>query len=201
MRERYQLHDEFVLYAGNVKPHKNLERLIEAFHLVRRRGLDHLKLVLIGDEISKVRGAPARRAPASAPQIRALPRLPAGRDAGGDVPAGRRLRVPVALRRLRPAAARSDGQRHAGRHVERVVAAGGRRRRRGARRSRTTRRPSPTASTASSPTSAAARPARQGPRAREAVLVGGLGPARPRDLRRGRCRCRWPPQSRSSTTG
>ena len=53
VRERFQLHDEFVLYAGNVKPHKNLERLIDAFHLVRKRGLDHLKLVLIGDEISK----------------------------------------------------------------------------------------------------------------------------------------------------
>jgi len=53
VRERYQLHDEFVLYAGNVKPHKNLGRLIEAFHLVRNRGLPHLKLVLIGDEISK----------------------------------------------------------------------------------------------------------------------------------------------------
>lgn len=51
--ERYQLHDEFVLYAGNVKPHKNLARLIEAFHIVRNRGLDQLKLVLIGDEISK----------------------------------------------------------------------------------------------------------------------------------------------------
>jgi glycosyltransferase involved in cell wall biosynthesis len=53
VRERYQLHDEFVMYAGNVKPHKNLERLIQAFDLVRKRGLDHLKLVLIGDEISK----------------------------------------------------------------------------------------------------------------------------------------------------
>jgi glycosyltransferase involved in cell wall biosynthesis len=53
VRERYQLHDEFVLYAGNVKPHKNLERLIAAFKMVRSRGLDHLKLVLIGDEISK----------------------------------------------------------------------------------------------------------------------------------------------------
>jgi glycosyltransferase involved in cell wall biosynthesis len=53
VRERYQLHDEFVLYAGNVKPHKNLERLIEAFDLVRKGGLEHLKLVLIGDEISK----------------------------------------------------------------------------------------------------------------------------------------------------
>ena len=53
VRERYQLHDEFVLYAGNVKPHKNLARLIEAFHLVRNRGMDRLKLVMIGDDISK----------------------------------------------------------------------------------------------------------------------------------------------------
>lgn len=53
VRERYQLQDAFVLYVGNVKPHKNLGRLIEAFHLVRQRGLDHLKLVLIGDDISK----------------------------------------------------------------------------------------------------------------------------------------------------
>src|SRR5262249_5060772 len=39
VRERYQLQDEFVLYAGNVKPHKNLGRLIEAFNIVRKRGL------------------------------------------------------------------------------------------------------------------------------------------------------------------
>jgi glycosyltransferase involved in cell wall biosynthesis len=53
VRERYQLQDEFVLYAGNVKPHKNLERLIEAFALTRQRGLDHLRLIIIGDDISK----------------------------------------------------------------------------------------------------------------------------------------------------
>jgi glycosyltransferase involved in cell wall biosynthesis len=53
VRERFQLQDRFVLYAGNVKPHKNLGRLIEAFDRVRARGLDQLKLVLIGDEISK----------------------------------------------------------------------------------------------------------------------------------------------------
>ena len=53
VRERFQLHDEFVLYAGNVKPHKNVERLIQAFHLVRQRGLGHLKLVIIGDEVSR----------------------------------------------------------------------------------------------------------------------------------------------------
>ena len=53
VKERYQLHDPFVLYAGNIKPHKNLERLIEAFHVVRRGDLEHVKLLIIGDEISK----------------------------------------------------------------------------------------------------------------------------------------------------
>jgi len=53
VRERYQLNDPFVLYAGNIKPHKNLERLIEAFNTLRRGGLDHVKLLIIGDEISK----------------------------------------------------------------------------------------------------------------------------------------------------
>ena len=53
VRERYQLNDPFVLYAGNIKPHKNLERLIEAFYLLRREGSDHVKLLIIGDEISK----------------------------------------------------------------------------------------------------------------------------------------------------
>jgi glycosyltransferase involved in cell wall biosynthesis len=53
VQERFQLHGDFVMYAGNVKPHKNLERLIEAFHLVRHEaGLD-VKLVVIGDEVSK----------------------------------------------------------------------------------------------------------------------------------------------------
>ena len=53
VKERYQLNDPFVLYAGNIKPHKNLERLIEAFHMFRRPGLEHVKLLIIGDEISK----------------------------------------------------------------------------------------------------------------------------------------------------
>ena len=53
VRERFQLHDPFVLYAGNVKPHKNVERLIQAFHVVRQRGLDQLRLVIIGDDVSR----------------------------------------------------------------------------------------------------------------------------------------------------
>lgn len=53
IRERFQLHEPFVLYAGNVKPHKNLERLIEAFHELHANGFDHLKLLIIGSDISK----------------------------------------------------------------------------------------------------------------------------------------------------
>ncbi len=53
IRERYLLTAPFVLYTGNIKPHKNVDRLIEAFSLLRRRGVDTVKLLIIGDEISK----------------------------------------------------------------------------------------------------------------------------------------------------
>jgi glycosyltransferase involved in cell wall biosynthesis len=52
-RQRYQLDHPFVLYVGNIKPHKNIERLVEAFAMARRSGPDHLKLIIIGDELSK----------------------------------------------------------------------------------------------------------------------------------------------------
>jgi len=54
VRERYQLNHEFVLYVGNIKPHKNLVRLIEAFDELRNSGFEHLKLLIIGDQISKL---------------------------------------------------------------------------------------------------------------------------------------------------
>ncbi len=54
VRERYQLDHGFVLYVGNIKPHKNLVRLIEAYDLLRQRGFSDLKLLIIGDEISKL---------------------------------------------------------------------------------------------------------------------------------------------------
>jgi glycosyltransferase involved in cell wall biosynthesis len=53
VRERFQLDHGFVLYVGNIKPHKNLVRLIEAFDGLRREGFEELKLLIIGDEISK----------------------------------------------------------------------------------------------------------------------------------------------------
>jgi glycosyltransferase involved in cell wall biosynthesis len=54
IRERYQLSQAYILYVGNIKPHKNLERLIEAFQYVRSQGRQELELLLIGDEISKL---------------------------------------------------------------------------------------------------------------------------------------------------
>ena len=55
VRERYQLDHGFVLYVGNIKPHKNLVRLIEAFDQLRQDGsFSELKLLIIGDEISRL---------------------------------------------------------------------------------------------------------------------------------------------------
>ncbi len=54
LRERYQLRGRFVLYAGNIKPHKNIDRLISAFgRLKGRPGMEDVKLLIIGDEISR----------------------------------------------------------------------------------------------------------------------------------------------------
>jgi glycosyltransferase involved in cell wall biosynthesis len=56
--ERYQLKDPFVLYSGKIRPHKNLQRLIEAFAVLKSELVDddqykNLKLIIIGDELSK----------------------------------------------------------------------------------------------------------------------------------------------------
>jgi glycosyltransferase involved in cell wall biosynthesis len=53
IRERFQLTSPFILYTGNIKPHKNVERLIEAYSILRRRGHQDAKLLIIGDDISK----------------------------------------------------------------------------------------------------------------------------------------------------
>jgi glycosyltransferase involved in cell wall biosynthesis len=53
VQQRFQLTSPFVLYAGNIKPHKNVDRLIHAFSLLRQRGAGDTKLLVIGDEVSK----------------------------------------------------------------------------------------------------------------------------------------------------
>jgi glycosyltransferase involved in cell wall biosynthesis len=56
VRQRFQLDGPFALYVGNIKPHKNVDRLIEAFSRARGRGLTGLRLIIIGDELSKYPG-------------------------------------------------------------------------------------------------------------------------------------------------
>jgi glycosyltransferase involved in cell wall biosynthesis len=52
--ERYQLRGRYVLYAGNIKPHKNVERLIAAFGILKQRpGHEDVKLMIIGDEVNR----------------------------------------------------------------------------------------------------------------------------------------------------
>jgi glycosyltransferase involved in cell wall biosynthesis len=56
--ERYQIHYPFLLYAGTIRPQKNIPRLVEAFALLRGELESHprlkdLRLIIIGDEISQ----------------------------------------------------------------------------------------------------------------------------------------------------
>ena len=55
--ERYQVNYPFVLYAGAIRPHKNVVRTIEAFsalktELEKEQQLPDLKLIIIGDDLS-----------------------------------------------------------------------------------------------------------------------------------------------------
>ncbi len=56
--ERYQIECPFLLYAGAIRPQKNIPRLVEAFAVVRGELESHpvyrnLRLIIIGDEISR----------------------------------------------------------------------------------------------------------------------------------------------------
>ena len=56
--ERYQIHYPFLLYAGTIRPQKNIPRLVEAFAVLKTELEPHprfrdLRLIIIGDEISQ----------------------------------------------------------------------------------------------------------------------------------------------------
>jgi glycosyltransferase involved in cell wall biosynthesis len=54
VRRRFQIAGRTALFVGNIKPHKNVERLIAAFAKVREDpAFDDLTLIVVGDEISK----------------------------------------------------------------------------------------------------------------------------------------------------
>ncbi len=56
--ERYQVHYPYILYAGAIRPQKNVPRLVEAFAVLRGDLESHpvyrdLRLIIIGDEIAR----------------------------------------------------------------------------------------------------------------------------------------------------
>ncbi len=56
--DRYSIHYPFILYAGTIRPQKNVPRLIEAFAVLRsdlegRAEFKDLRLIIIGDELSR----------------------------------------------------------------------------------------------------------------------------------------------------
>lgn len=58
LQERYQIHHPYLLYAGTIRPQKNIPKLIEAFAVLRAElaghpALSELRLLVIGDAISK----------------------------------------------------------------------------------------------------------------------------------------------------
>ena len=55
--QRYQVNHPFILYAGAIRPHKNVVRIIEAFSLLKNElakedQLKDLTLIIIGDDLS-----------------------------------------------------------------------------------------------------------------------------------------------------
>ena len=55
--QRYQVNYPFILYAGAIRPHKNVVRIIEAFsalknELQKEQQFPDLKLIIIGDDLS-----------------------------------------------------------------------------------------------------------------------------------------------------
>lgn len=49
VRRKYEIRDPFLLYVGRINPRKNLLRLLEAFSILKRRGVPH-KLVIVGKQ-------------------------------------------------------------------------------------------------------------------------------------------------------
>ena len=127
--------DRYLLHVGTLEPRKNLPLLIAACaRLLARRPTRRIAWCSPAHPAGARRRwpTPSRDRPRSA-----VVRL--GRVAAADLPAlyaaADGAGLPVALRGLRPAAARGDGVRHAGARRARRRAAGGRRRRRPAGRS------------------------------------------------------------------
>ena len=56
LRKKYSLPKEFIIFVGNVKPNKNLKRLLEAYELLIKKGDAKYGLVIIGKKEGFITG-------------------------------------------------------------------------------------------------------------------------------------------------
>jgi glycosyltransferase involved in cell wall biosynthesis len=70
IKRRYGIHNDFLLFVGDVHPRRNVERLIQAFRVIREQEFKDLELVLIGRILDRSR-------PAVAESVRVLGYVPA----------------------------------------------------------------------------------------------------------------------------
>jgi glycosyltransferase involved in cell wall biosynthesis len=56
VRGRYNLPDKYILFVGNVKPHKNLPNLIRALQILAQQGEQDLSLVIVGKKEGFING-------------------------------------------------------------------------------------------------------------------------------------------------
>jgi len=96
----------------NIKPHTNIERMIDAFGRARPGGPPGLTLVIIGDEVSKYPSLRQMVHRHKLDQPRQVSRLPAAGDSRVLLAPVGRVRLPLAVRGLRPADHRRDARSH-----------------------------------------------------------------------------------------
>ena len=198
MRDRFLLTSPFILYAGNIKPHKNVDRLIEAYSILRRRGINDVEAADHRRRDFEIPESPPAGAPVPAASARAVPRASCRTRRSPRCIGSRRCSSSRRSTRVRPAAARGDGRR-ARRSSRRTC-------RRCPKWSATRPCSSIRWTPARSPTrwrACSAMPrcsadlVRRGHERVEDVLLGAVRRARARGLRRARWRRRVPPGSAS----
>ena len=128
--ERYSIHCPFILYAGNIRRQKNVPRLVEAFAVVRASLAEHpvykdLRLIIIGDEIHRYPVGAARHHQEPGGGLGALHGLRPLRYPAVLLRIGGGVRLSLAVRGLRAAAAGGHGFGDAGGGIKRQLAAGG----------------------------------------------------------------------------
>lgn len=52
LQRKYGLPEQFILFVGNLKPHKNLQSLVKAFHYLRQKRESSVGLVMVGRRVN-----------------------------------------------------------------------------------------------------------------------------------------------------